>query len=60
MSKIELKPCPFCGCTAVQLGLYNGWNMVFGECKKCGALAKGDGKTKEDAANVWNRRADNG
>lgn len=62
----ELKPCPFCGGEAefIQeriLGLYTVW------CKKCKCqtsrqfdFGTGLEVSKRKAADVWNRRADDG
>lgn len=52
----ELKPCPFCGSN------YNHAVCVYGEeyyieclaCTTCGP----SGETKEEAIEVWNRRAE--
>lgn len=57
MSEIKLKPCPFCGSTDIKL--WKGLGEVSGTCRKCGAHSGyAIGKTKEDAAEAWNRRAD--
>lgn len=61
MADIELKPCPFCGGEAqmfdlrkVHLGVF-----YFVECRerKC-RVKTGYLCTKEEAAEVWNRRAE--
>lgn len=64
MSKIELKPCPFCGGLGV---LNNENNRVFSfvKCVQCGAesgLVKVSAEycADEKAVENWNRRADNG
>lgn len=68
---IKLKPCPFCGGEAtVTIAPYAG--VAFVECKQCSAMMgryhKGGStnhhgfwthfKSKEEAAEAWNRRAD--
>ena len=64
MSKIKLKPCPFCGGEAVlkrdRIGLYCA------QCPDCGCmttfqfdLGEGEEVSKRKAADIWNRRADN-
>ena len=62
-SEIELKPCPFCGGEAIKfsdrsLSLETGaWCIrSFVACNDCTALV--NGKTIEDAAEAWNRRAE--
>lgn len=61
----KLKPCPFCGGEAKlvdygQEGDFEDWDV---ECEKCGILFVAPGKeegwvtTKEEAAEAWNRRA---
>lgn len=55
MSKIELKPCPFCGsddvfCSQGQEGEH------YVECCDCGAKIE-TYKGVEDAVKAWNRRA---
>ena len=62
MSKIELKPCPFCGGEA---GIYANEGVVV-ICKKCGAMSKRftdvylkGGLTcnaVDSAVESWNRR----
>ena len=60
MSSIELKPCPFCGGEAeIQFGAcdYNVYQVV---CTNDGCNAmNGWDDTPEQAAEAWNRRADN-
>lgn len=63
MNKIKLKPCPFCGSKNIKL--YHTECEVNGECQNCGASSGyrifwGKKPTKEEAAEAWNRRADNG
>lgn len=59
MSKIKLKPCPFCGspgvirCIAVSVAPY------FAECSNELCIAGDSGvsfSTEEEAAEAWNRR----
>lgn len=56
MEKIKLKPCPFCG---EKPKLYDvpehGYQIALCECS-CGSAFAG-GKTTEEAAKNWNRRA---
>lgn len=68
MSKIKLKPCPFCGGEAkVQTGVSQ--NMLYGDrpnaavvCKKCGCGTGKkqdiyyDGSVINEAIREWNRR----
>lgn len=61
MRKFKLKPCPFCGSTAVafqEVGSYeNGQPMWYrGVCQHCTAQSQMDG-TKEKAVNRWNERS---
>ena len=53
----ELRPCPFCGSDdveVVQLMPDSGFMTV---CSKCPASI--GAKTKDEAINLWNRRAGN-
>ena len=51
----ELKPCPFCGSTNIDITEYAAV-MVFVQCDDCGAtFPHFDGK--EEAVSAWNRRA---
>lgn len=53
----ELLPCPFCGGTNLcELG-YDG--LVFIGCHTC-ATCGPSGEDEEQAAELWNRRAENG
>ena len=60
----ELKPCPFCGGSAIFYSYdpfdgYQGNNTMYAvECTKCVATVKGI--TEEIAKSKWNRRTDNG
>jgi len=52
-----LKPCPFCGGKA-EVRLF--WGNYVISCKGCpGGTFPRKGMTKEEAIEVWNRRADN-
>ncbi len=56
---MELKPCPFCGCSNAavqqyQTGRSTRYSVV---CKDCWAMTNVH-DTKEDAIATWNRRAD--
>lgn len=61
--KTKLKPCPFCGeeqdSTTQGLlfdaGLCMGHIYFHVECAQCGARGP-DGDSKEDAAEMWNKR----
>lgn len=58
---IDLKPCPFCGGEAmiVEHTFYE-LNPTYGiYCKNCEAKTRQFYKTEEDAAEAWNRRANN-
>ena len=60
----KLKPCPFCGSTDIDYGVYTGTMRGFDyvQCQECGAeihAAEGKEYLKE-VIERWNRRADNG
>lgn len=63
----ELKSCPFCGNNTVvirsySLGRYSYQNEYYAACPSalgCGARTKSY-DTPEEAAEVWNRRDDDG
>ena len=58
MSEIKLKPCPFCRGKAIMLQVEA--NLYAVTCKDVNCAAQGGVMTSEiDAAEVWNRRADN-
>ena len=63
ISEIKLKPCPFCGGKSeIQYGAcdYNVYQVVYQVvCKgqNCNAM-NGWSDTPEEAAEAWNRRAD--
>ena len=52
---IELKPCPFCGCT--NIGAYENYSMCAIEvvCQECNAIARSYSNL-DDAIRRWNRR----
>ncbi|MBR6738803.1 MAG: Lar family restriction alleviation protein [Oscillospiraceae bacterium] len=54
----ELKPCPFCGGSAVTgfaIWDYNYWGVT---CVACGAYVPVNyGESEEKAIEAWNRRA---
>jgi Lar family restriction alleviation protein len=63
MKEIDLKRCPFCGGYAhlddpSEMGDYGV------SCEKCGLFVifgrDGECQTREEAAEAWNRRADDG
>ncbi len=66
MSKIKLKPCPFCGCDDRRVGIRKmgnkGYRVVCGRCGASGPyvsiLSVGGSKMEaQDKAKVdWNRR----
>ena len=69
MNEIKLKPCPFCGGQAILLPagaeVYTKTakrSFLYAvTCKDVNCAATGGVMTSEiDAAEVWNRRADNG
>lgn len=69
MADIELKPCPFCGSKHIRLGQIRYFDEVFAECGNCDASICGsydesnvitDKQKRAAAAELWNRRADNG
>jgi len=54
-TKIKLKPCPFCGETAIMQVSSDGWKMY--RCEHCHAsVPYGICTTFVKAANWWNRR----
>lgn len=58
----ELKPCPFCGGRAEIKSLIHEILLVYVVrviCDNCGAQAR-EFKTREMAAEAWNRRDGNG
>lgn len=65
MSKIELKPCPFCGGEAV-IHVDNGVCVICRECNSqtislVDGISQGkpNGSAIYSVAEKWNRRADN-
>lgn len=61
MNNIELKPCPFCGCTDIDVvsghvRFNEGftWNHNMVRCKKCNGMVL-VGRS-ESAVDVWNKR----
>ena len=61
--KIEkLKPCPFCGGEAYIESLNDhrtGYAVHFATCLVCGCEMPRIARTKQKAAEVWNRRTEN-
>lgn len=52
---IQLKPCPFCGCTDVNV--VDEGNFSFVECSGClGAFYQREACSVEDNIEAWNRR----
>lgn len=60
MPEIKLKPCPFCGGIA-DVVRKEKWEKVifFATCLYCGAEMPRNSRTVAEAAEAWNRRADN-
>ena len=54
---IELKPCPFCGGEANLVQGSSGKLLPWVRCRDCGAETS-DYDSVEEAAEAWNRRAD--
>lgn len=54
----ELKQCPFCGGKAEFNLLLGNYGVTCTEC--LGAIFPAKGLTREEAAEAWNRRANNG
>lgn len=53
--KNELKPCPFCGSCEIEI---LGANRAYcAHCAECGAVLPVS-RTKKQAADAWNKRAD--
>ena len=60
MSEVELKPCPFCGGTDLDYGIYTGTLRGFDyvECQDCGGKINAIHKPKLiSAEELWNKRA---
>lgn len=57
MPKQQLKPCPFCGFTAIYTGYLSDGHWV--ECTHCRCRTRGF-DTKYEAGKQWNKRCDNG
>ena len=49
----KLKPCPFCG---EKVKIMHVADDYIGWCRKCRSMGP-VGKTEEEAARLWNRRA---
>ena len=57
---MELKKCPFCGCTAVALysrDIDSPKKRYFVACSVCGVETPRIYRTHESAVEAWNRRA---
>ena len=51
----DLKPCPFCGETGVEIVLFGDTSSVYARCTSC--LAQSRIAKQADAVAVWNRRS---
>ena len=68
MSEIKLKPCPFCGRKAIVMRLesletgFVSYYVSHSDIFNCAYEIKQQSasQTMQEAANKWNRRADNG
>lgn len=60
MSKIKMKPCPFCGSPGVIIYIPELIMPYFAECSNNELCVAGDSgvsfSTEEEAAEAWNRR----
>ena len=61
----ELKPCPFCGGKALLSHDHTGLGTSYVRCEKCGLESirfykSFDHASDDEAAEFWNRRADDG
>lgn len=63
----ELKKCPFCGCAVLEISGHNFWSdktKSFGvntygvKCYSCGSQSNQFYDSEEEAAEAWNRRAE--
>lgn len=55
----ELKKCPFCGGEAVlEECEYGGYSEYLVYCNECSGMVEKWRKTKEEAIEQWNRRAE--
>ena len=62
MDEIKLKPCPFCAGKANLMSVQEPWvgaRRCYVTCAVCGVEMPRIARSKEEAALVWNRRADN-
>lgn len=66
-SNVELKPCPFCGGQVHWLhndvGYYikcTNWDICLINPESVYAEARGTMRTKQEVAEAWNRRANDG
>lgn len=55
----QLKPCPFCGGSAVETRTDDNGISWYIFCNDCGLIA-GYSTTKEDLVGAWNGRASDG
>lgn len=59
---MELKPCPFCGGEAcMQEHVFVGYKSIWGVvCQGCWCETNWENFSKEEVAEAWNRRVENG
>lgn len=55
MNNTELKPCPFCGSTAIRRWGEQDNIIPWIQCENC-MVSTGTYETKEEAIEAWNRR----
>lgn len=53
----ELKPCPFCGGSDIDIRTDDGGLSWYSFCNDCGVIC-GYSMTKDDTVNAWNMRTD--
>ena len=58
MKEIELKPCPVCGSTDLEINTYHRFIGVYCRNPSCPRTCTSYYRTKKAAINAWNRRDD--
>lgn len=53
----ELKPCPFCGGTNIEINIIVDTPQAYLKCRRCG-IEQSIYPTKEDAIEAWNTRTE--